>query len=184
MNLSPYPHEPQVLLRRLRWVLAAFMAGLVLSGVTAFPLQLELDQLVAFRGLDAANAPAPTNGLDAWILTVRNGLRDMYAHYPWIAYGTDWLAFAHVIIAIFFLGAFIDPVRNVWILQAGLIACVLVIPLAFICGPIRQIPLGWRFIDGSFGVFGAIPLLYCLRLTRQLATARTPPTSINAGTPP
>jgi hypothetical protein len=39
-----------------------------------------------------------------------------------------------------------------------MIACVAIIPLAFICGPIRQIPFYWRLIDCSFGVFGIIPL--------------------------
>jgi hypothetical protein len=95
-------------------------------------------------------------------------LRESYAKYPWLAYGTDWLAFAHVVIAIFFIGAFMDPVRNIWILKAGIIGCVLVIPLALICGAIRQIPFGWRMIDCSFGAFGVIPLLYSLRLTRAL----------------
>ena len=121
------------------------------------------------------HAPSPrmsaadaNNSFDHWILTVRDGLRDSYARHPWLAYGTDWLAFAHIVIAIFFIGPFIDPVRNVWVLKAGLIACVLVVPLALICGAIRQIPFGWRLIDCSFGVFGAIPLYYCLRLTRTL----------------
>jgi hypothetical protein len=64
-----------------------------------------------------------------------------------------------------------DPVRNIWILQAGLIACGLVLPLALICGPIREIPLGWRLIDCSFGILGAIPLYYCLRLAHALQNA-------------
>jgi hypothetical protein len=38
-----------------------------------------------------------------------------------------------------------------------------VIPLALICGSIRGIPFYWRLIDGSFGVIGLIPLIYCLR---------------------
>ena len=68
----------------------------------------------------------------------------------------------------FFIGPLVDPVRNVWVLQAGIIACGLVILLALICGAVRQIPLGWRLIDCSFGVLGALPLYYCLRLTRTL----------------
>jgi len=123
---------------------------------------------VAIRGLeDVAPADAGSK-FDRWILTVRDGLRESYAKYPWLAYGTDWLAFAHLVIAVFFIGAFNDPVRNVWILQAGIVACVLVIPLAVICGAVRQIPAGWRLIDCSFGVLGAVPLLYALRLTRAL----------------
>ena len=85
-----------------------------------------------------------------------------------MAYGTDWLAFAHIAIAVYFIGPLIDPVRNEWVLYAGLIGCILVLPLALICGPLRGIPLYWRLIDCSFGVFGALPLLYCVRLTRLL----------------
>jgi hypothetical protein len=142
------------------------------SGVTAFPLQRETQALASMRGLNGLEPSTVHNSLDAWILKVRDGLRDTYEWYPWIAYGTDWLAFAHIVIAIFFVGPLIDPVRNVWVLWAGLIACILVLPLALICGPIRQIPLGWRLIDCSFGVFGAVPLLYCLRLVRRLRLAR------------
>ena len=57
---------------------------------------------------------------------------------------------------------------DVWVLQAGMIACALVLPLALICGAVRQIPFGWRLIDCSFGVFGIIPLYYCFRLARAL----------------
>ena len=144
------------------------MLALVLSGITAFPLQRELEQVVALRGLERVASADAGNSFDQWILTVRDGLRESYARHPWLAYGTDWLAFAHIVIAVFFIGPFVDPVRNVWVLRAGVIACVLVVPLALVCGAVRQIPWGWRLIDCSFGVFGAIPLWYCLRLTRKL----------------
>ena len=127
--------------------------------------------LVSMRGLERAPPSGGLSGLDSWILTVRNGLRDVSQRHPWMAYGTDWLAFAHIAIAVFFLGPLVQPVRSIWVLQAGLIVCVLVVPLALVCGAIRQIPLGWRLIDCSFGVFGAIPLYYCLRLARMLEKA-------------
>jgi hypothetical protein len=38
------------------------------------------------------------------------------------------------------------------------LALFVVLPLALICGPIRGIPLFWRVIDCSFGVFGILPL--------------------------
>lgn len=161
------------LLRRYRWILGFFIVALVLSGVTAFPLQWELDLLASMRGGAHQTAASVPEGLDHWILTVRDGLRDVYTAHPWYAYGTDWLAFAHIIIAIFFIGPFRDPVRNVWNLHTGLIACALVLPLAFICGPIRGIPFYWRLIDCSFGIIGAIPLLYCLKLTRQMEKLQT-----------
>jgi hypothetical protein len=168
MNPTAPPTERAARLRRLRWALGLFILALVFSGITAFPLQSEIEQIAAMRGLEDVTPADAGGGFDRWILTVRNGLRDCYAKYPWLAYGTDWLAFAHLVIAVFFIGAFRDPVRNVWILQSGIVACALVIPLALICGAIRQIPLGWRLIDCSFGVFGAIPLIYSLRLTRGL----------------
>ena len=71
-------------------------------------------------------------------------------------------------ISIFFIGPLRDPVRNRWVLEAGVIACLLVPVLAFVCGPLRGIPLGWRCADALFGVVGILPLLYCLRLTRDL----------------
>lgn len=158
-------------LRRIRIALSLFIAGLVLSGVTAFPLLHELEWMTAARGLAEVHPGEVAGGFDRWILTVRDGLRDIHSKYPWMAYGTDWLAFAHLVIAVFFIGPWMDPVRNVWVLRAGVIACVGVIPLALICGEVRQIPLGWRLIDGSFGVLGVIPLLYCLRLVRSMESA-------------
>jgi hypothetical protein len=168
MNPTMRSAERASILRKLRLVLGLFIAALILSGLTAFPLKSEMEHVVAIRGLEHVAPAEAGNGFDRWILTVRNGLRESYARYPWLAYGTDWLAFAHLAIAVFFIGAFIDPVRNVWIMQAGIIVCVLVVPLALIGGAVRQIPIGWRLIDCSFGVFGVIPLLYSVRLTRSL----------------
>ncbi len=119
-------------------------------------------------GINPTDSLDAQTGLSFWLATVDQGLHKTYASYPWMAYGTDWLAFAHLIIAVFFIGPMINPVKNEWVLHAGLIACVLVVALALICGPIRGIPFYWRLIDCSFGVFGAIPLLYCLHLTRMM----------------
>lgn len=174
MNTGRAPAGPEPaanLLFRIRLVLGVFIFGLVVSGVTAFPLLGELTLLVRW-----SNAPhlAAAGGflapLAAWVLKVRDGLGATYAAYPFIGYGTDWLAFGHLIIALFFLGPMLDPVRNVFVLRAGLWACVLVLPLALICGSIRGIPVFWRLIDCSFGVVGAPFLWYGLRLTRRLET--------------
>lgn len=156
---------------KIRLMLGFFMFGLVVSGVTAFPLQRELEWLASFRGLDTVAASAASNGLDYWLIVIRDGLRTSYSQYPWLAYGTDWLAFAHLILAIFFIGPWVDPVRNIWVLRAGVVACVLVIPLALVCGTVRGIPFGWQLLDFSFGIFGIIPLLFCLRWTRQIEAA-------------
>ncbi len=158
----------QAVLFRYRLVLGAFITGLALSGLTAFPLLHELELLAKLLGIPADTAPASFAGLQFWIATVRDGLRAVHATYPWLAYGTDWLAFGHITIALFFIGPWRDPVANAWVLKIGLLACAGVVPLALICGPIRGIPFYWQIIDCSFGVFGALPLLYCLMLTRKL----------------
>lgn len=150
-------------LRRIRFWLSMFIAGLVLSGVTAFPLQTELGWLVRVVHSDQLRPIAEFTGLGPWIERVYEGLLATNARYPFLAYGTDWLAFAHLVIAVAFIGPFIDPVRNKWVITFGLIACAGVLPLALIAGPIRGIPILWRLIDCSFGVVGAIPLLICRR---------------------
>jgi len=155
-------------LRRIRFWLALFIVGLVLSGVTAFPLQTELGWLVSLLHSGALQGIAQSTGLLPWIERVNEGLYNTNALYPFLAYGTDWLAFAHLVIAAAFIGPYIDPVRNKWVITFGLIACAGIIPLALIAGQIRGIPLPWRLIDCSFGVFGSVPLMICRRSIRAL----------------
>jgi hypothetical protein len=157
---------------RIRFWLAAFIIGLVLSGITAFPLQTELGWFVSLLRTGWLRPIAESTKLLPWIERVHDALHTTYASYPFLAYGTDWLAFAHLVIAIAFIGPYIDPVRNKWIITFGLIACAGVIPLAFIAGAIRGIPFPWRLIDCSFGVFGSIPLLFCNRSIRALERER------------
>ncbi len=153
---------------KIRFLIGLFMLGLVLSGITAFPLLHELNLLCAILGVPNVHHPDGYSGLPWWILLVRQGLEQTYSRFPFIAYGTDWLAFGHLTIAFFFVGPWIDPARNIWVLRAGLIACIGVIPLALICGPIRGIPVYWRLVDCSFGVIGFVPLWLALRLARKL----------------
>ncbi len=162
----------QKLRRRIRILTWLFIVGLVLSGATAIPLERELDWLI--RGLGAEqgmNAPAGTEPADltVWLLRVREALRETNAKYPFVAYGFDWLAFGHFVIAIAFVGALKDPARNLWLFQFGMIACVLIVPYAFVFGGLRGIPIPWRLIDCSFGVFGFIPLWVCQRSAAELA---------------
>lgn len=152
---------------RIRVWLYVFVFFLLLSGLTAFPLNLELTVLNDTMG-EGTSVEKIFPALSKWITKVYTGLRETDQKYPFIAYGTDWLAFAHIVIAIAFIGPIRDPVRNVWVIDFGIITCILVIPLAMICGPIRQIPLYWRFIDCSFGVLGIIPLLVIRRDIRTL----------------
>lgn len=154
--------------RRIRIWLGLFIAALVLSGLSAFPLEWEtrwLVQVVADPHLPFAGRwPA----LVDWVQRVHGGLADTYARYPFFGYGTDWLAFAHLVIGIAFWGPWRQPVRNAWVVDWGIIACAGIVPLALICGEVRGIPLFWRAIDMSFGVFGVVPLLRVRHLIREL----------------
>jgi hypothetical protein len=83
-------------LRRIRFWLAVFIAGLVLSGITAFPLQTELGWLVSLLHAGWLKPIAESTGLLPWIERVNEALTTTNAHYPFLAYETDWLAFAHL----------------------------------------------------------------------------------------
>jgi len=183
-------------IRRIRIWLGVFIVGLVVSGLTAFPLETETrwasewlhrSGVTGGRWLGSA-FPA----LTPWIDRTHAGFADTNARYPFIAYGDDWLGFAHLTIAVAFYGPFREPVRNKWVVQFGVIACAGIIPLALICGPIRGIPFGWSLVDMSFGVFGVLPLIPVLRRIKVLergagatatASAATASATASAATP-
>jgi hypothetical protein len=148
-------------IKKIRRLIIFFMIMLALSGITAFPVQTELHWLL--------NHPAfvPAFAKD-WLQNVYTALAETNAKYPMIAYGFDWLAFAHLVIAAAFIGPYSDPVKNKWVIDWGLFACIAVFPLAFIAGPIRQIPMFHILIDCSFGLLGIIPLLICKKWIKQL----------------
>ena len=149
---------------RIRGWLILFIVLLVLSGITAFPIQWELE-----LAYDFMNSLPKDNWFSIWYFKILQGITDTNSKYPFIAYGTDWLAFAHIVIAVAFIGPLRDPVKNIWVIEWGMIACVLVIPLAMLAGEIREIPLFWRLIDCSFGVFGIIPLWLVRREIKKLS---------------
>jgi len=155
-----------------RILMTVVITGLVLSGLTAFPLLLELQLLEQIIGTPETDQAHELRG---WIAHVRHGLDETYTIYPWVAYGTDWLAFGHLVIALFFVGPLLWPDRDHRsTLIAGLLACAGVIPLAFIAGQVRGIPWGWRLIDCGFGVFGALPLLWAWRIHKRLLACQRP----------
>ena len=143
------------LLFKYRVLLAGFIVGVVLAGATAFPLTWEIALLAKWL----TNAPIQVPGLTAWVVKVSAGLTQTDARFPFLAYGTDWLAFAHLMIAIAYIGPWREPARNRWVLEWGLICCAGVLPLAIICGPIRGIPWGWTLVDCAFSLVGA-PVLW------------------------
>lgn len=149
--------------RKIRFLIQLFMIGLILSGITAMPLESEL------RLLNGMLESGGTNTLlTKWIGSIYGALHETNLKFPFMSYGTDWLAFAHVMIAIVFIGPLRDPVKNIWVIEFGLIACLCVFPFAFIAGHIREIPVYWRVIDCSFGLFGGLILWKCYRLIKKL----------------
>jgi hypothetical protein len=142
-------------LKQIRLILAFFMVALFLSGLTAIPIGPELTGLLQA-------APQDTQ-LHAWLFKVLNGYTQTREQFPFLIYGYDWLAFAHFVLALLFVGPYRNPVRNIWVIEFGLMACVLVLPAAFIFGSFRGIPLGWQLIDCSFGVVGFALLWACYR---------------------
>lgn len=140
-----------------------FITALTISGLTALPLNAELHWLKSI-----ADEYFPGSPLTAWLTQVYHALVETGRLYPFLAYGHDWLAFAHITIAIAFIGPLMDPVRNVWVIHFGMIACLLIMPTAFIAGHIRQIPFWWQLIDCSFGLLGLLPLWVCRHNIKQL----------------
>ncbi|HEY5408675.1 MAG TPA: hypothetical protein VIJ92_16385 [Ginsengibacter sp.] len=139
----------------IRGLIVFFIAALFVSGLTAIPIDVELSALLPFFSADSF--------MHYWLQKVLSAYSQVNTQYPFLLYGYDWLAFAHFVLAILFIGPYKDPVKNIWVIEFGLIACVLIFPLAFIAGHFRGIPLGWQLIDCSFGVFGFVPLWICYR---------------------
>ena len=146
---STFKYERSVRVVR-RWMIF-FMGSLFISGLTAIPAETELQFL--------SRCFPPDTGMGAWIDRVYVGVKTTNEQFPFIRYGYDWLAFAHFVLAILFIGPYKNPVRNKWVIEFGIIACIAVIPFALITGQFRGIPLNWRLIDCSFGIVGLATLL-------------------------
>ncbi len=167
LTLTP-DEERHALRKRIRVLLCIFLFCLVVSGLTAFPLTWETRILHSMIGEGTAIEPYFPN-VSRWITRISIGVQDTDEKYPLMAYGIDWLGFAHLVIALAFYGPIKEPVKNIWVIEFGMTACILVIPLALICGQIRAIPLLWRVIDCSFGIIGIIPLLLIRKDIKALA---------------
>jgi len=126
-------------LKRAKVMLGIVVFGLLVSGITVWPAVSELKMAVGAVWGDAE----PAGVLHGFVMQAIEGLEYVHANYPFMLYAHDWLAFAHIVLAILFAGAIKDPVRNIWVVQCGLIMCALVPVLAGVCIPIRGLPLRW-----------------------------------------
>ncbi|MFZ9847455.1 MAG: hypothetical protein ACO3EE_04825 [Flavobacteriales bacterium] len=151
--------------RQIKKYVWIFIVGLVLSGLSAIPLVWGVDFAV-----DILDEIEFHGQVFTFMKQVQNGLTFNEEHFPFMAYGTDWLAFAHFMFALLFVGLLFDAERNRFILRFGMVACVLIIPTAVFFGHAREIPWLWRMIDCSFGVVGFAVLLKVELLLNKLCT--------------
>ena len=150
----------EALQKQLRGWIWFFMISLFLSGLTAIPAKWGIDFL--YRMTEDIRFIQP------WMENVQDGVHETSDKYHFLFYGYDWLAFAHFVLAILFIGPLRNPVKNKWVIEFGMIACLLIIPFALIAGHFRGIPIWWRMVDCSFGIIGLIPLGICLRKINRL----------------
>ena len=150
-------------MKRARWMISIVVFGLFVSGVTVWPAIPGLTWLVDLLWGDAEAGGV----IHAFLLRSIEGLEYVQAHYAFLFYAHDWLAFAHICLAILFAGTLKDPVRNKWVIQCGLIMCALIPVLAAICIPLRGIPFAWFFVDFAFAPAAALPLWIALKDINQ-----------------
>jgi hypothetical protein len=153
---------------RLRAGTIVLIAGLILSGATAIPIVSEVRLAERILGADMSGGGAVPTWAVSWFVQLRDGILATAQTAPFMFYGTDWLAFGHFVIAGAFIGALRDPVRNRWLYQFGMGACLAVPVWAALFGPLRGIPGWWRIIDASFGVVGFVPAWLCHRWAGEL----------------
>ncbi|MBS1773013.1 MAG: hypothetical protein JST82_09130 [Bacteroidetes bacterium] len=140
------------LLSRIRLTIIIFIILLTLSGITAMPVYTEMQWLMSkdwFR---------QDSLMGAWLYKVWLGVELMHDDFPFMFYGYDWLAFAHIVIGLAFIGPYRNPAKNKWVIDWAILCCFCVIPLALIMGQLRGIPWFHILIDCSFGIIGLIPL--------------------------
>jgi hypothetical protein len=159
---------------RIRAWTLFLIAGLVISGATALPIPTQVRLGVRILGADFRGGGALPEDVARWLRTVRDGVEATAATAPFMFYGTDWLAFGHFVIALAFVGALRDPIRNRWLYRFGMFACAAVPLWALVFGAIRGIPLWWRLVDAAFGVAGFVPAWLCDRWAGELEAGGGP----------
>lgn len=163
-------NDAAVLLHNIRWRLGLFMLGLVGVGLSVFPVVTLVAQLQEM----SQHYPAD-NRLVIWINQVYQALQYNQQHYPFLLYSFDWLGFAHLLIALVFVGAWRDPVKNIWVIEFGVLACLLTFPAILIFGLKTAIPVFWWGIDALFGLIGIYLLWQAKRDTQRLIKALDQP---------
>ncbi len=151
----------ETLQRKIRMAIWITMLGLIVNGVSAFVLRFDLRIAQYFQNL-------LPEAIISWLNQVDHALTDTESRYSFMLYGYDWLGFAHLLIAIAFIGPLRDPLKNVWVVQFGMIASVLSIIMAMVFERFRHIPIAWSGIDMAIGVVAFLVLFYCNKWINKL----------------
>ena len=147
--------------RKIKLAIIVTIAGLLLNGISAIPLRAELNILLS-------NSDTLPKFLRDWWSYVNTGVHETSRKYNFMRYGFDWLGFAHLLIAIAFIGPLKDPVKNEWVVQWGMIASALSVLMAFGWEWLRGIPLWWSCIDASVAIAAFIILWLCNKWIQKL----------------
>jgi hypothetical protein len=147
--------------RKIKAAIIITIVGLLLNGISAVPLQRELNILLA-------NPDRLPTFLRDWWIYVNKGMVDTSTHYPFMRYGFDWLAFAHLLIATAFIGPLSDPIKNQWVVRWGMIASALSIVMALGWERMRGIPFWWSCIDALIAIVAFFVLMLCNKWINQL----------------
>ena len=150
------PEGEQQLRSAIRNYILFFIFMIVTNGILVFPAVSVLGYVNEHLGYFPPF-------LRAWLSQVYLSVKTTTEQFPFLSYGTDWLAFAHLVIALVFIGPLRDPIKNIWIIQWAMISCLCVFPLVLIAGPIRGIPFYWQMIDCFFGAVGFVLLYLCYK---------------------
>ena len=154
-------YEEARIRRKIKIALVITIIGLLLNAISAISLQTELKILLS-------NPDSLPQSLREWLTYVNNGIIDTDKNYPFMRYGFDWLAFAHVLIAIAFIGPLKDTIKNEWVVSWGIIASALSIVMALVWERLRDIPVWWSFIDTIIALIALIILWFCNNWIKQL----------------
>lgn len=158
-------HANNGLRKKIRMALLLTIAGLIASGLSAIPLKTELNFVLQFR----EQLPVL---LVEWFDKVNLAITETSEKYPLVLYGYDWLGFAHVLIALAFIGPLLDPVKNQWVVIWGMMASALTIAMALVAERFRDIPFFWSLIDAAIGAGAFLILWICNTWINQLKTRR------------
>jgi hypothetical protein len=142
--------------RKIRMATWVTIIGLVINGLTALSLSRDLSVALSFKSL------LPDSFYN-WFVTVQAAVTDTKAHYAFMLYGYDWLGFAHLFIAIAFIGVLKDPIKNEWVVQFGMIVSALTVVIALLFERLRDIPFTWSMVDVVIGIGAFIILYLCSR---------------------